>query len=187
MSPIRCFPSSVVAAGQTGVAVMAEAADETQKGVGCVSHQGLRIAGAGEESSQRSKGKRQRSKPQRGAEGRGRMKAGREAAESSQRSEAKRQICGRAKVGTTGSCAPGFVGAGAGARARAAQPPSQRSKCKRQNAKWRTRPLGARNEEKRPSHFVQGGSAPVWSERSAVGSEGQRVEWIVRKRGQVQN
>jgi len=39
-----------------------ERRERNRKGVGCVCHQGLRIAGAGEESSQRSRGKRQRAR-----------------------------------------------------------------------------------------------------------------------------
>jgi hypothetical protein len=53
-----------VVAGEEDLAVLVEAVNETQQGVRGVSHQGLRIARAGEESSQRSKGKGQKERPQ---------------------------------------------------------------------------------------------------------------------------
>ena len=65
----------LVVGGDEDLAVAVGAVDEAQKGVGRVSHRGLRIAGAGEESSQRSKGKSQKVKPQPGAEG-GRLSSG---------------------------------------------------------------------------------------------------------------
>ena len=60
-----------VVRGQEDLAVLVEVVDQTFDGVGGVPHQDLRIAGAGEESSQ---------KP-----------------------EAKRQICGRPKAGAAGA------------------------------------------------------------------------------------